>query len=83
MMVSNGLFVCSSTVKSHLTIQGGNVSNVPSMPFGWLFLISLPSAAGERIEYSLDPTSSMRVNDNVVPGGWSGWSVGKVRMSRG
>lgn len=84
-IVSSGLLVCSKTVKSHLTIHSGKLSIPPSppCPLPSCFRISLPSAAGDLIEYSLDPTSNILDNDNVVPGGWSGLRVGSVKISLG
>jgi hypothetical protein len=80
---SNGLFVCSKIVNLHLTTHSGKASKVPSNPHGIVFRKTFPSAAGDRIEYSLDPTSNILVKSSVVPGGCNGFKVGRVSISRG
>ena len=79
--LSIGLFVFSITVNSHRATQLGIASNASSVPA--TLRSCFPSAAGDRIAYSRDPTSSIRVSARVVPGGWGGESVGTVRTSRG
>lgn len=81
-LVSTGLVVCSSTVKSQVTISLGIVGKLLASQ-SIDFLSSLPSAAGDLIAYSLQPTSRIRVRASFVPGLCSGFSLGRVRISRG
>ena len=74
--------VCSSTVTSHRTTLDGTVAKLRESQSKYLRK-TFPSAAGDRIAYSLDPTSRIRVRFSVVPGDLSGLSVGIVRISRG